>query len=114
MQLIKDSIKVSELSKMAGENASGLVKAVVDTEQEIMAIGGEMHSDEEVFLGEQANSKRPDLWGINIYPQKAPAERVEFDSMINLKPDLGNRSRGVEDEETRKRIVRVVDKLIIT
>ena len=88
-------------------------KAVVDVEQGIMAIGGELHADEEVLLTEEEGSLRQNTWGINLYPQKPEGEWIEFDSMINLKPSLGNRSRGVNDTATRERIIAVVKKLIV-
>jgi hypothetical protein len=31
-----------------------------------------------------------------------------FDSMINLRPSQGNRTRGVDNPETRQRIVQIV------
>ncbi|KKT16221.1 MAG: hypothetical protein UV98_C0035G0001, partial [Parcubacteria group bacterium GW2011_GWB1_43_6] len=37
----------------------------------------------------------------------------EFDSMINLKPFLGNRNRGVDDPEIRKKILEIVENLVI-
>jgi hypothetical protein len=37
---------------------------------------------------------------------------VEFDSMINMRPSQGNRSRGIENEETRKKIIVIVAKMI--
>jgi len=37
---------------------------------------------------------------------------IEFDSMINLRPSQGNRSRGVDDPETRQRIAEVVSRLV--
>ena len=39
-------------------------------------------------------------------------EWIEFDSMINLRPRQGNRSRGVDDAEVRKRIREVVESLV--
>ena len=32
--------------------------------------------------------------------------------MINIRPSIGNRSRGVDDAETRKAIVAIVDRLV--
>jgi hypothetical protein len=87
------------------------VKAVVDVRQELMAIGGELHADEEAVLIEQG-SRQADLWGINIFPARPPAERVEFDSMINVRPAQGNRSRSVEDAATRRRIQEIVTRLV--
>lgn len=37
---------------------------------------------------------------------------VEFDSMINLRPSRDNRSRGVEDQNLRTRILAIVDSLV--
>ena len=88
-----------------------MVKAAVDVEREVLAIGGELHSDEEALLLEDG-SKQADLWGINIYPEKPEAERIEFDSMINIRPSQNNRSRGVENPEIRQRILRIVSKMI--
>jgi hypothetical protein len=49
----------------AGEELFGdMVKAVIDTEKGVMAIGAELHSDEEAFLIER-NSRQENLWGIN-------------------------------------------------
>jgi hypothetical protein len=62
---------------------------------------------------EKEGSKREDIWGINLYPKKSGEEFIEFDSMINLKPHSGNRSRGVEDGETREKIKKIVEKLVI-
>lgn len=112
MRIIKDSISKEELLKIAKEQFGDLVKAVVDVEQEIMAIGGGLHADEEVELMEQSGSKRENTWGINIYPAKAGEEFIEFDSMINLKPAFGNRSRNIEDSEIREKIIKIVEKLI--
>ena len=113
IQIIKNPISLEELRAMArGGNFVELIKAVVDVEQGIMAIGGELHADEESELMEKTNSKRENTWGINIYPDKSGGEFIEFDSMINLKPAFGNRSRGVESPEMREKIVKIVEKLI--
>jgi hypothetical protein len=88
-----------------------MVKAVVDVSREIMAAGGELHADEEALLLEEG-SRQGDLWGINLYPTETSPEWIEFDSMINVRPARGNRSRDVEDEETRAIIRRIVESLV--
>ncbi len=40
-------------------------------------------------------------------------EFIEFDSLINIRPSVVNMSRGVEDEEIRKKIIAIVNKRII-
>ncbi len=88
-----------------------LVKAVVDVERAVMAVDAELHSDEEACLIE-SGSEQEDLWGINLYPELHDADFVEFDSMINLRPSRGNRSRGVEDPAIQQRILVIVGRLV--
>jgi hypothetical protein len=111
MKLVDSTIALEDLSLMAESGFGNLVKAVVDTEREIMAVDAELHSDEEALLLEDG-SQQAHLWGINIYPDLAADERIEFDSMINIRPSQGNRSRGVDDPEIRARIVRIVESLV--
>ncbi len=97
---------------MAAATFGDLVKAVVDVRQEIMALDAELHADEEAFLLAQGSAQE-DLWGINLYPALQGIDFVEFDSMINLRPSRGNRTRGVEDSAMRERILAVVKNLVI-
>jgi hypothetical protein len=76
-----------------------------------MALGGELHAHEEAMLLEDG-SIQEDLWGINLYPGETGDGWIELDSMINLRPSRGNRSRGVEDEGTRGSIREVVHSLV--
>lgn len=112
IKIVKDSINKEELLEIAKKQFGDLVKAVVDVEQEIMAIGGGMHADEEVVLMEQEGSKREHTWGINLYPEKSREELIEFNSIVNLKPSFGNRSRGVDNSEIKERIRNIVEKLV--
>ncbi len=112
IKIVKDSMSRKELIDIAKEQFGDLVKAVVDVEQGMMAIGGELHADEEVALIEQEASKREHTWGINLYPEKIGEDWIEFDSVINLKPSYGNRSRGVDNPEIEKKIRNIVEKLV--
>jgi hypothetical protein len=111
MKIIKDTISIGELKEMAEKMFGNLVKAVVDIERGIMAVDGELHADEEAMLLENG-SKQENLWGINVYPEMTGEDFVEFDSMINLRPSQGNRSRGVDNPEIQKKILEVTNKLI--
>lgn len=102
---------VAELKRMAAATFGDLVKAVVDIKHGIMAVDAELHADQEAFLLE-SGSKQADLWGINLYPDLQDEDFVEFDSMINLRPSQGNRSRGVEDPAIRQRILEIVRQLV--
>ena len=72
-----------------------------------MAVDAELHADEEELLLRNS-SKQENLWGINIYPKQDTENRIEFDSLINLRPSLGNYSRGVDDLKIRERIKEIV------
>lgn len=71
-----------------------------------------VEQDEEALLI-QAGSRQKDLWGINIYPESEGDDFIEFDSMINLRPSQGNRSRGVDHTETREKILEIVRRMIV-
>lgn len=109
--LVAKPISAEQLREAGDELFGDMVKAVVDVQKEVMAIGGELHADEESFLLEQ-NSRQENLWGINLYTDRALPEMVEFDSMINIRPRQNNRSRGVEDAALQKRIIEIVGKLV--
>lgn len=111
ISIIRTSVTKTELNTMATQQFGDMVKAVVDIEQGIMAIGGELHSDEEAVLLEQGSLQKH-LWGINIYPERPPSEWIEFDSMINIRPSGGNRSRYVERPEIRDMVTAIVNRLV--
>lgn len=105
-------LKISELKEMAQKSFGNFVKAVVDVDRELIAVDAELHSDLEALLL-QDGSKQKDLWGINLYPELEGNDFVEFDSMINMRPSQGNRSRSVDNEELRNKIILIVQKQII-
>ncbi len=113
IQIIKKPIGLKTLRNISKQQFGDMVKAVVDIDQEIMAIGGELHADEEVELTESEGSKRENTWGINIYPEKSGDDFIEFDSMINLKPASGNKTRRVGHQARRKNNKEIVNKLVI-
>ena len=111
MKLVEQSISLAELKEMAERGFGTLVKAVVDVERGIMAIDAELHADQEALLLENGSDQR-DLWGINLYPDVKGDDWIEFDSMINLRPASGNRTRGVDVPATRDRIRAIVTRLV--
>lgn len=113
MKCLSEKITPTELQAMAEATFGNLVKAVIDIDKRIMVVDAELHSDQESFLLERG-SRQSDLWGINLYPEfpKEDENFIEFDSMINLRPLDGNRSRSVEDPEIRGRIAAIVKEWI--
>ena len=109
--VVRTSVTKADLGRMAQQQFGDMVKAVVDIEQRIMAIGGELHADEGAILVDQGSRLR-NLWGINLYPERPVSEWVEFDSMINVRPSGGNRSRYVERAEIRDAVMAIVNRLV--
>lgn len=113
MRIVDERITLTELSAMAEATFGDLVKAVADVARGLLAVDAGMHSDLEALLLD-AGSRQSDLWGINLYPADAgTAGFVEFDSMINLRPTQGNRSRSVDDPATRAAIEELVARLVV-
>lgn len=100
------------MEEAAKKQFGDMVKAVVDVSKEIMAIGGELHADEEALLMD-GGSRQEDLWGINLYPESKDADWIEFDAMINIRPSQENRTRDVDNPDLRDKIRRIVEKLVV-
>ena len=113
MRVVDQEHKISkeELKKMSEKMFGELVKAVVDIEKRIIMMDADLHADQEKKLLKNGSSQS-DLWGINLYPNESEEFFIEFDSMINLRPSYGNRSRGVDDENIQKKIVEIVNNLV--
>lgn len=56
----------------------------------------------------ESGSLQENLWGINIYPDLEGPDRIEFDSIINIRPSQGNRSRRVDAPSVREMIIQAV------
>ncbi len=111
MEIVTNTLELKRLREMATNTFGNLVKAVVDVDKELLAVDAELHSDLEALLLENS-SKQKNLWGINLYPDIEGEDFIEFDSLINMRPSQGNRNRGVEDIELRKKIIGIIDKRI--
>jgi len=112
MEVITKSISLSKVKTLAKNRFGNVVKAVVDVHKGIIAIDADLHSDEEAeFLSQ--GSKQENLWGINLYPELSGDDFIEFDSMINVRPQSGNITRGIDSPATRKKICLIVQRLIV-
>lgn len=109
-QIVTTTITRSELKNLADQTFGDMVKGVVDIEKGVLAVGGELHADAEALLLQQG-SQQTNLWGINLYPDHIDDSWIEFDSMINIRPKQGNRSRDVENETIRQAIRSIINRL---
>ena len=105
--IIREKVNEEILKKVA-EDLDGYVKVVVDVKRKILAAGGKLHVDGERLLLEDG-SKQADLWGAGLDFETG---EIDFDSMINLRPGQGNRSREVLDKDVRSQIEIVTRNLL--
>ena len=97
--ILHNRATVEQLTDMLKEYEN-MVKIVVDIRRRVLAGGGEMHSDCESALLEDG-SEQDDLWGANWYPAE---QRIAFESLINIRPRLGNRNILIQSEELRQQV----------
>lgn len=107
IHLLKEKATATQIQEML-EPYEGMIKIVVDIRQRILSGGGEMHADcESVLLDD--GSEQDDLWGANWYPNE---QRIEFESLINIRPRLGNRSILIHDENLRRQVEAVTMEIL--
>src|SRR5580658_4005976 len=111
IKVFNSSVSKEELFDLAKSSYGDMVKGVVDLNNRLLALGGELHADcEQVLL--DRGSKQVDLWGFNIYPEKTREEYLEYNSMINIRPRQGNMSRDIKDLNLRRQIKKIVDDMV--
>jgi hypothetical protein len=98
----------SEQVKEMLQEYESMIKIVVDIRRRILAGGGEMHSDCESVLLEDG-SEQDDLWGANWYPAE---QEIVFESLINIRPRLGNRGILIQSEELRQQVSSVTFEIL--
>jgi hypothetical protein len=99
IHLLKEKVTSAQIQEMLDRYES-MIKIVVDIRRRVLSGGGEMHADCESILLDDG-SEQDDLWGANWYPQE---QRIEFESLINIRPRLGNRSIVLQDENLRRQV----------
>lgn len=106
-----EPISLGEIRLLAQTRFGDMVKGVVDLERGILLLDAELHADQEAALLADGSTQAA-LWGINLYPDADGDDWLEFDSMINLRPSFGNRSRGVDDAGTRAAIASFIARVV--
>lgn len=98
-----------QIEKMSYE-LGNYIKVVVDIEKGILAGGGGMHYDEEQLLLEYGCEQK-NLWGGGI---DFDTNDIDYNSMINIRPNQNNSSRDILSEDIRKKFKKIVEKLLLS
>ena len=109
IRIITKPVSREFAKEIAKEFYLDMVKGVVDVEREIIALGGEWHMDANSKLIEHG-SKQETVWGFNFYPGES---RIEYTSLINIRPAQHNRKIEVQDEVLKIKMEQVIRRLII-
>lgn len=107
IHLLKEKTTPTQVQELLQEHED-MIKIVVDIRRRFLSGGGEMHVDCESVLLEDG-SEQDDLWGANWYPSE---QRIEFESLINIRPRLGNRNILIQDDNLRKQVESVTKGLL--
>ena len=110
IEIIKEKIDKEYLKKFLDNPFKEMIKFVVDIEKEIIALGGELHSDAEETLVESGSDNR-NLWGGNLYPFRKN-DQIEYTSLINIRPSQNNPSMEIQSQEIKIKVDQIIDKLI--
>ncbi len=111
IRLIRQKTPISEVKKYLGAPFENMIKFVVDIERAIISMGGEMHADAEAILLEDG-SRQDNIWGANLYPLQDRESRIEFTSLINIRPSAENLSLEIMNQDIRDKIKKIVEDLI--
>lgn len=107
IHLLKVKASPAQIQEML-DQYENMIKIVIDIRRRSLAGGGEMQADcESVLLDD--GSEQDDLWGANWYPHE---QRIEFESLINIRPRLGNRSIVLQDENLRRQVEAVTQEIL--
>ena len=106
--VIKSKADEKTLKKVT-EDLEGYIKVVVDIEKEILTAGGTIHADGEKLLLAQGCSQK-NLWGGGLDLETG---EIDFDSMINIRPNQENTSREVLSKEIRDKMEKIIRDFLI-
>lgn len=107
IHVLRERATPQQAAEMLAEHAP-MIKIVVDIRRKVLAGGGNMHADCEAALLDDG-SAQDDLWGANWYPAD---QRIEFESLINIRPALGNRSLILQSETLRQPVEAITRALL--
>lgn len=107
IHLLRQKATRQQIDEMLQELGT-FIKLAVDIQRHILAGGGAMHADCESLLL-QDGSNQADIWGADWIPS---IQKVEFDALINIRPNQQNFSMTIADQSIRQRVEVVARKLL--
>lgn len=106
--IIREKVKKEDLEKIFQDFYEDMIKLVVDVEREILSAGCEYHIDCAEDLTSDGSDVK-NLWGANLYKKDW---QIDFVSLINIKPEINNRTMDVKNIEIRNKIEKIIKNLL--
>jgi hypothetical protein len=105
--IIREKASSKQIAEMS-KHFDGYIKVVVDIESEILSGGGDRHFDEEKGLLDDGSLQK-NLWGGGF---DIKTKEVDYNSIINLRPNQNNPSRDILSLEVRQKFDDIIEKLL--
>jgi len=107
IHILRQKASRQQVDEMLQELGS-FIKLAVDIKRDILAGGGQMHADcESVLL--QDGSQQSDIWGADWIPS---IQKVEFDALINIRPNQQNYAMTIQDPSIKQRVEKITRQLL--
>lgn len=112
IKIVDKEVSLDEIKLLAKETYEYMIKGTVDIVKEVVALGGQYHRDSAELLVKNGSIGN-NVWGFNVvFDDSQMGYFLEYDSMVNIKPDLNNLKREILDEDLRNRVKEIVEKQI--
>lgn len=111
-KIIREKIGKEELIRAAKDTFDTMVKVDVDIARAILTIGGQWHSEGDAILVADG-SNHEEVWGVNYYPWRPSDRRIEYVSLINIKPSLQHPQMELKDPEIKEKIKNIVEQFLL-
>lgn len=105
--ILKKPTSMEEVRTLAIQWYGTMIKGTVDIIENRVALGGDYHMETCELLVDDG-SKHTNIWGFNIRFEDDKAGILEFDSLVNIKPAFGNKSRSVGNPEVIEKATKII------
>ncbi len=107
IHIIQTTASKEQIEEML-EELDPIIKLAVDISRKVLAGGGQMHADCEAILIEDG-SIQEHIWGANWIPD---TQTVEFEALINIRPNQQNLSMTIQDPEIEQQVENITKQLL--
>jgi hypothetical protein len=110
--IVRQKISKDELKRLLEETFETMIKVDVDIVREIITLGGEWHSEGDDLLSKDG-SLRENVWGCNFYPYRELKKRIEYISLINIKPLSEHHNMEINSTNIRSKMREIIESLLL-